>query len=64
VRDVITAGTGAIIFNSATESCGLDQPVPGARIFIRGAIRGCGLDQPDPGGTSFLSQGCTAIVEQ
>jgi hypothetical protein len=64
VRDVVTAGAGAIIFESATGSCGLDQPVPGARIFIRGATRGCGLDQPDPGGTDFLSQGGTAIVER
>jgi hypothetical protein len=63
VRDVVTAGARAFIFKSATRSYGLDQPVPGARIFIRGTTGGCGLDQPDPGGTSFLSQGGTALVE-
>jgi hypothetical protein len=64
VRDIVTAGAGAIIFHSTTGSCGLDQLVPGARTFVRGAIEGCGLDQPDPGSNSFLSQGGTATVER
>jgi hypothetical protein len=64
VRDVIAAGVGAINFESAIGSCGLDQPDPGARTFISGATGGYGLDQSDPGGTSFLSQGGTATVEQ
>jgi hypothetical protein len=64
VRDVVTFGAGAIIFKSATESCGLDQPVPGAKNFVRRAIGGCGLNQPDPGGTSFLSQSGTATIER
>jgi hypothetical protein len=64
VRDVVAAGAGASIFESATGSCGLDQPVPGDRIFVHGATEGCGLDQPDPDGTNFLSQSGTATIEQ
>jgi hypothetical protein len=64
VRDVITAGAGAINFELATGSCGLDQPDPSARTFVSRATGGCGLDQLDPGGTSFLSQGGTATIEQ
>jgi hypothetical protein len=64
VRDIVTTGAGAINFKSATGSCSLDQPVPDARIFVRGATGGYGLDQPDPDGTNFLSQGGTATIEQ
>jgi hypothetical protein len=62
--DIIAADAGASIFESATESYSLDQPVPDARIFVRGAIGGCGLNQSDPGGTNFLSQRGTAIIER
>jgi hypothetical protein len=64
VRDIVTARIGASIFESATESYGLDQPVLGARNFVRGATGGCSLDQPDPCSTSFLSQRGTAIIER
>jgi hypothetical protein len=60
VRDIVTARAGASIFKSATGSCGLDQPVFGARNFVRETTGVCGLDQPDPSGTSFLSQRDTA----
>jgi hypothetical protein len=64
VRDIVIAGARASIFKSATESCGLDQPVPGAKNFVRRVTGGYGLDQPDPGGTSFLSQRGTATIER
>jgi hypothetical protein len=64
VRDIVTAKAGASIFESATGSCGLDQPVPGVRNFVHGATGGYGLDQPDLDGTNFLSQRGTAIIER
>jgi hypothetical protein len=62
--DIIATGVGASIFESAIGSYSLDQPVPDARIFVRGATGGCGLNLPDPGGTNFLSQRGTAIIER
>jgi hypothetical protein len=64
VRDIVTARAGANIFESAIESRGLDQPVPGAKNVVHRVTEGCGLDQLDPGGTSFLSQRGTTIIER
>jgi hypothetical protein len=63
VQDVITVDAGDINFESATGSCGLDQPDPDAKTFVSGATEGCSLNQPDPDGTNFLSQGGTTTVE-